>query len=240
MSAHDAGAVPQGRELAIPGDPPLPAYAILPAGARRGAVVLHEIYGRQPEIDRVVQRFAGAGYAAVAPDLFATGRLACVWRSLSEVASGKGVDIDRIARCRRWLCAEAGLEERTVGVIGFCLGGGFALAAAPGFGVVSTNYGNVPPTSVLRGIAPVIGCYGGRDLVWGRHGARLGRRLTELGVEHEVHTFPTVGHSFLTDGHHGAAEALSRPLLRVGYDSAVAEEGWARILAFFDRHLVAR
>ncbi len=36
----------------------VPVYAILPPEARRGVVVLHEIFGRQPEIDRVVQRFA--------------------------------------------------------------------------------------------------------------------------------------------------------------------------------------
>jgi len=45
----------------------LGAYAALPAGATRGAVVLHEMFGRQPEIDRVVDRFAARGYAAIEP-----------------------------------------------------------------------------------------------------------------------------------------------------------------------------
>ncbi len=64
---------------------------------------------------------------------------------------------------RRWLCAESGIAEPRVGLIGFCFGGGFALAAGAGFGAVSTNYGAVPPTEAMRGIGPVIACYGGRD-----------------------------------------------------------------------------
>ncbi len=61
-------------EITIPageGAPATPAVAILPRGAERGVVVIHEIFGRQPEIDRAALRLAAAGYAAVAPDLFA-------------------------------------------------------------------------------------------------------------------------------------------------------------------------
>jgi two-component sensor histidine kinase len=60
------------------GDPESPAVAILTPNAQRGMVVIHEIFGRQPEIDRVVHRFADAGYAVVAPDLFFDGRIACL------------------------------------------------------------------------------------------------------------------------------------------------------------------
>jgi carboxymethylenebutenolidase len=50
-------------EVTIPagdGAPALPGFAVIPDGATRGAVVIHEIFGRRPEIDRVVERFAGA------------------------------------------------------------------------------------------------------------------------------------------------------------------------------------
>lgn len=81
----------------------------------RGVVVIHEIYGRQPEIDRVVDRFAAAGYAAVGPDLFAGSRkLPCIRRSLATISSGEGVMAERIDEARRWLCGEAGLDEERV------------------------------------------------------------------------------------------------------------------------------
>jgi carboxymethylenebutenolidase len=227
-----------GGDVIISGDPPTPAYAALPAGAERGVVVIHEIMGRQPEIDRVVERFARAGYAAVAPDLFAGGfRPACIRRVLASCATGEGVPVRQALAAREWLRRGAGVAERRIGIIGFCLGGGFALAVGAGFGAVSTNYGFVPKDRVMRGIGPVIGCYGGRDRMFAREAPKLRAAAERLGVEHEVHVFPEVGHSFLTDGEHPVAQLLSRPLLQVRYDAAVAEDAWRRIFAFFDKHL---
>jgi carboxymethylenebutenolidase len=227
-----------GHETTLPGDPPLPAFAVLPEGAKRGVVVVHEIFGRQPEIDRVVERFGGAGYAAVAPDFFAAGsRLRCVRAVMRASATGVGWPAERARDARRWLGERGGVPEAKVGLIGFCIGGGFALGVGRGWGAVSANYGVVPPKEVMEGIGPTIACYGGRDRMFRRHDAALRRALPALAVEHEVHTFPTVGHSFLTDGHHPMAAFLSRPFLHVGYDPTVAEEAWGRIFAFLERHL---
>ncbi|HTM20921.1 MAG TPA: dienelactone hydrolase family protein [Kofleriaceae bacterium] len=231
-------------EVTIPGDggdPDTPAYAALADGARRGMVVIHELFGRQPEIDRVVDRFAAAGYAAVGPDLFAGGLLPlCIARVVRAAATGEGLPIRQAEAARRWLVDRAGIDAGSVGLIGFCLGGGFALAAGRGWGAVSCNYGKVPPAPVMRGIGPVIGCFGGRDRAFAGEAATLRRRLTDLGVAHEVHSFPTVGHSFLTDGDHPVASRLSRPLLQISWDPQVAEEGWGHILRFFDEHLQPR
>ncbi|UCE86664.1 MAG: dienelactone hydrolase family protein [Deltaproteobacteria bacterium] len=215
-----------------------PAYACLPERPRRGMVIIHELLGRQPEIDRVVERFGRAGYAAVAPDLFAPGfRPACIARAMRAVATGEGAAVDQAIRARDWLTDETGLARESIGIIGFCFGGGFALAVGRHWGAVSTNYGVVPETPLLQGIGPVIGCYGGRDRVFGRNGERLSERLSALGVPHESHTFDAVGHSFLTDGDHPVSSALSRPLLAIRYDPDVAEDGWRRIFAFMERHL---
>jgi carboxymethylenebutenolidase len=227
-------------EIPRPGGANLPGYAALPANAQRGVVVIHEIFGRQPEVDRVVERFAAAGYAAIGPDLFHAGsRLGCIRRSLATIGSGEGPVADNILAAQRWLCERTGLAESRVGVIGFCIGGGLALAVGREFGVVSSNYGDLPPIDVLRGSPPVIGCYGGKDRIFRRNADRLRERMKVIGAEHEVHTFPTVGHSFLTDGDHPIAAALTRPLMQVRYDPAVAEDGWTKILAFFERTLPA-
>ena len=83
-------------KITVPGDesqndPPSPAVAILPPGAQRGVVVIHEMFGPTPEIARVVEKFAAAGYAAIAPNLFHRGRAACmvsVVRSARPTADG--------------------------------------------------------------------------------------------------------------------------------------------------------
>jgi carboxymethylenebutenolidase len=231
----------RGFEVIVPGKdgaPDSPSYALVPEGAQRGMVVVHEALGRQPEIDRVVERFGDAGYATIAPDLFASApRAVCMARAVRAIASGRGPQIEQIRRARSWLCERGGFGPERVGLIGFCMGGGFALAAGPGFGAVSTNYGPVPESEVMRGIGPTIGCYGGRDRLFRDVGERLKTRLAPHGVEVETHLFPEVGHSFLTDGHHPVANLLSHPLLRIEYNPRVAEEGFRHIFAFFDRHL---
>lgn len=219
--------------------PPTPGYASLPAAAERGVVVIHELFGRQPEIDRVVDRFAAAGYAAVGPDLFANRfKPACIRRALATIESGEGPFAERLDEAKRWLSAEAKLDERRIGVIGFCIGGGLALAVGRRFAAVSSNYGDLPPEEVLRGSPPIIACYGGRDRIFRGNGERLRERMRVLGqAEPEVHSYATVGHSFLTDGDHPIATVLTWPFFQVRYDAAVAEDAWAKILGFFDRTL---
>lgn len=226
--------------MVIPGPAGGPAYAALPEGAKRAVVVIHEIFGPQPEIDRVVHRFSDRGYAAVAPNLFHSGgKLACVRAALSAIATGRGPQIEQIQAARDWLREETGVKAQHIGLIGFCLGGGFALAAGRGWGAVSTNYGDLPPMAVLEGIGPTIGCYGGRDVLFRGNAEKLRKRLTTLGVEHEVHVHDEVGHSFLTDGDHPIAFALTAPLMHIEYNPQVAEQAWAKIMAFFDRQLGA-
>ena len=231
---------PLGQEVTLDGAsdlPATPAYAVLPATPARGVVVLHELFGRQPEIDRVVQRFGRAGYAAIAPDLFHEGKVPCIRRALRSMATGEGVPIRQVQQAQRFLCERTGIPPKKIGVIGFCFGGGFALAVARHFGAVSTNYGDIPPQSVLRGSGPVLGCYGGRDIIFRNNGELLRKRLEPIGVPVETHVYPTVGHSFLTDGEHPVSQALTWPFFHIRYDPAVAEDAWAKILDFFQRTL---
>jgi carboxymethylenebutenolidase len=228
----------QGIELTVPaagGAPDTPAFAIVPAGARRGVVVIHEIFGRQPEIDRVVERFAAAGYAAVAPDLFRRGKLACLHDVFRSMKRGDGVAAQQGRNARAWLCGRAGIAQEQVGLIGFCFGGGFALSAGAGWGAVSANYGNLPSRQVLERCGPLIACYGSRDRTLTKAPDQLRQRLGAMGRDDsEVHVFDA-GHSFLTDGTPHLIQKISP--MAVGTYREAREEAWAKIFAFFDRQL---
>jgi carboxymethylenebutenolidase len=229
-----------GLELTIParsGAPATPAFAILPEGARRGVVVVHELFGRQPEIDRAVERFARAGYAAIAPDLFHRGKIACLRDVFRAMKTGDGVAAQQGRNARTWLGEHANVAPEHVGLIGFCFGGGFALTAGAGWAAVSANYAHLPRPEAMRDIGPLIACYGGRDKTLANAPAELRRRLETMGhAESEVHVFDA-GHSFLTDGKPRLVQKLM-PHGAGDYPEARAE-AWTKIFGFFDRHLGA-
>jgi carboxymethylenebutenolidase len=209
-----------------------------------GVVVLHEIFGDQPEMRDVCDRFAERGYTAVMPDLFSTGgpRALCMARTMIAVARGR-VDraLAQIDAARRWLTEQPGVDGERLGVIGFCFGGGFALAYAgrprPGVRAVSVNYGEAPKDAcAIAGICPVIASYGARDRIVGPHAERLRRNLEALGVEHDVKVYDDAGHSFMTDGRHPIGKLVYLPL-HIGYVPDAARDAWQRVFAFFDTRL---
>ena len=179
----------------------LRAYLALPRdeGPWPGVVVIQDAIGLTDDIREQADRLAAAGYLAFAPDLYSGRGLRCVLATLQASRSGHGRAYAEIEAARRWLAAREDCTGR-IGIIGFCMGGGFALLSAPQFefAAASVNYGEVPEdTARLTGSCPVVGSFGGRDRGLRGRAERLERALTELGIEHDVKEYPEAGHSFL-------------------------------------------
>jgi carboxymethylenebutenolidase len=211
---------------------------------RPGVVVLHESFGLNDDIRRIARRFADAGYVALTPDLYSHGsRIACLSRVMVDLLRGSvGREIADIHAARDALAERPEVDSTRIAVAGFCQGGGFALIAGtrPGFSAAAVNYGMVPAErSHLDGVCPVVASYVGRDrLVGGKMAERLERHLSELGVAHDVKTYDRTGHSFFSqvDGWQGWLARVPTPMA-VGYNEAAAEDGWQRMLSFFDEHV---
>jgi len=202
-----------------------------------GVVVLHESFGVNDDIRQHTHRLATAGYVALAPDLLGSWR--CLLATFRTLARGHGKAFDDIETARRTLAARDDCTGR-VGVIGFCMGGGFALAtAARGFDAAAPNYAHPPEDldEALRGACPVVASYGAKDrMMPDGTAAKLTSALERAGVEHDVREYPDAGHSFLNRHDLGPGGALLR-VAGIGYHEPSAEDAWGRILRFFEVHL---
>jgi carboxymethylenebutenolidase len=226
------------------GSPMLRGYLATPEGEGPFPAVLmiHEVFGLDDITVRHADRMAAAGYLTLAVDLFSDGGgRRCLVATMRALSSGQGRAFTDLATARDWL-VNSGRTTGKIGVIGFCMGGGFALLLAnDGFDAAAVNYGRRPknPERALAGACPIVANFGGKDRSLPGEAAKLASLLDRLGVENDVKEFPQAGHSFLNDAKTGPWPL--RPLFRVmgvKPDPEAAPEAWQRIEDHFAKHLL--
>ena len=205
-------------------------YRAEPNGAPKGAVVvIQEIFGVNHHIRAVCDRLAREGYVAIAPSIF----------DRIEPGFTSGYSPDEVATARKFVAnpdwaamlrdtqaaIEAVKDAGPVGIIGFCLGGSVAYAAA----------------TKLSGLSAAIGYYGGAIVRFADDQPKVPTQLhfgeKDAGIplgdvetikakrpEVEIHVYPGAQHGFNCDE-------------RASYDKSSADTAWPRSLAFLARHL---
>ena len=221
--------------------PPTRGYLAVPAGSGPwpGVVVIHEAFGLNSDIRSQADRLAAEGYLALAPDLYAgVPWVRCLRSAFRQLHARSGPAFDTLDAARELLAKRVDSTGKT-GVIGFCMGGAFALLCAPRgeYSAASVNYGEVPKDAeeALAGSCPVVASYGDKDQMGSAHPKRLEAALTALNVPYDLKVYPGAGHSFMS-----RKPPLLAPLAvvtRMDYKPEAAEDAWQRILAFFGTYL---
>ena len=209
-----------------------------------GVLVISDALGMTTDLRYQADWLAGEGYLAVAPDLYYWGgRLRCMFTAVRQFAAGEGEVFDDLAAVRDWLADQEGCNGR-IGVIGFCMGGGFALMLALGgdYQASSVNYGDVPDVALARmaDACPIVASYGELDRTLREAPVRLREALEANGVPHDVKVYGATGHGFLND--HPSDEMplwalVTGKLASTAYNEESAADARRRIASFFDTHL---
>ncbi len=225
---------------------PMGLYDVEPEGAASGAViVVQEAFGVTDHIEDVCQRFARAGYRAVAPHVFhRTGDPVIGYDEMEKVmphimelkADDLSADIDATIA----YLGQAGFEPAQIGIVGFCMGGSvvFLVAARRSLGAGVTFYGGgvsqgrfgMPPLVELAAElkTPWLGLFGDADQSIPVDDVEaLRAAVAAAPVATEIVRYPDADHGFHCDA-------------RSSYHEASAKDGWQRTLDWFGSHLAAK
>lgn len=234
------------------GDCPL-HVAVPPGPGWFPAVIFYmDAGGIRPAVRDMARRLAAAGYLVLLPDLFYrygpygpfvpkevfAGDFRAILGPLMATTGNDKAAEDTEA-VLAYLDSRDDVAGGAVGAVGFCMGGGMALAAAAAYperfaSVASFHGGNLAtdaPTSPHLGAprlkAEIYVAAAEHDRSYPPEmAARLETALTQAGVRYSAETYP-------------AAHGWMKPDFPV-YDPHAAEHGWTRMLALFDRTLRSR
>ncbi len=211
-----------------------PGYLAQPTepGTYPGVVVIQEWWGLLPHIKDVAERFARAGFVALAPDLY-HGKSASEPDEARKLAMALERDraVAEILGAARYLQSLTQVSPNQVGVVGFCMGGGLAASSAAEstgeFGAAVMFYGRpLSPEDTAKLRVPLLGLFGELDQGIPVAGVRaFAKELQAHNKVHEIHIYPNAPHAFFND---------SRPHI---YHAEAAADAWERVLDWFGRYL---
>jgi carboxymethylenebutenolidase len=195
-----------------------------------GVVVIQEWWGVQGQIKETCDRFAAAGFTALAPDLYG-GKVVPYHDSAAANAAMGALDfVAATDQAVRGAVQHLKARGGKVGLTGFCMGGAVTIIGAvriPEISAAVCFYG-VPPASVASpaDVRVPLQCHFAAKDDWCTPDVvdEFEKALRAAGKDVEIHRYP---------GHHAFMNSDRKEV----YDDASAKIAWDRCVAFFQRHL---
>jgi carboxymethylenebutenolidase len=202
------------------------------SGRKPAVIVIQEWWGLNDWVRQQTDRFAGQGYVALAVDLY-RGRVATTMEEAHELSRGLPEDraVADLKAAVDYLSSRPDVDPKRIGVIGWCLGGGYSLALTtndPRIAACVINYGRLVTdhATIARIPAPILGNFGAADRgIPPADVKAFGAALTAAGKLGDIKIYEGAGHGFMN------------PNNKEGYNAAAAEDAWRRIDGFFARTL---
>ena len=209
-------------EFARPDGGNTKGYAAMVGDKAPGIVVIQEWWGLNDQICGVADRFARAGYNALAPDLY-RGRVTASADEANHLMSGLDFP-DATHQDLRGAAQHLKGGSGKVAVMGFCMGGALTIAAAvhvPEFAAGVCFYG-IPPkefADAARIRIPIQGHFANKD-DWCTPAAvdDLEKTLRATSVRHEIYRYEAA-HAFANER-------------SAAYDVNCANLAWERMSGF--------
>jgi carboxymethylenebutenolidase len=198
-------------------------------------VVIHEWWGLDDWVKSQARELAKEGYAALAVDLY-RGKVTSKQEEAHQLMMGLSPDqaVRDLKSAVAFLQAHQSVKKDRIGVIGWCMGGRYALELAtqePAIKAVVAYYG-APPTeeaAIARIGAPVLGNYGAEDKGPSPESVKaFEAAMKKAGKSVDVKIYPGAGHAFANPNNPWK-----------GYRPEAAKDAWTRTTAFFAKHLKA-
>ena len=218
-----------------PGD--ASGYLALPSGGGKhpAIVVIQEWWGLNDWVKQQADRFALHGYVALAPDLY-RGKVATDPGTAHELMRGMPEDraMADLKAAFRYLSARKDVDAKKIAVIGWCMGGGYALnlaIAEPKLAAAVINYGHlVTDPATIRSIRPpILGNFGGLDQgIPPADVHAFSDALAKDGKKSDIKIYDDAGHAFMN------------PNNKEGYVQKDADDAWQRIDAFLAKEIKGR
>jgi carboxymethylenebutenolidase len=192
------------------GDGTASGYLSVPeGGSGPGLVVIQEWWGLVDHIKDVCDRFADAGFVALAPDLY-HGESTTEPDEAGKLMMALNIDqaVADMSGAIAYLQEHEATTSTHLGVTGFCMGGGLALVLAaerpaafsicvPWYGLIPWEHAQ-PDWSNVQ--AKVVGNFAEQDGFFGPDKAKgLEQDLRDAGVDVDIEIFPDVDHAFFND-----------------------------------------
>ena len=205
-------------------------YLALPAppstGRKPAIIVIQEWWGLNDWVEQQANRFAGQGYVALAVDLY-RGKVAADPEEAHELMRGLPEDraIADLKAGFDYLTKRPDVDPERIGVVGWCMGGGYALAfatAEPRLKATVINYGRLVTDfdTIAKLNAPILGNFGDEDRgIPVEDVKKFGQTLTKAGKLGDIKIYEGEGHGFMSK------------------ESAATSDAWNRIDGFFKRNL---